>query len=99
MLSEDDMEDWAQPTQIFYGLHSATMVDRKAVCVGGMAMNGSFVGTHDKNLHYIITYYIALDFIHVCLLWNKVTQPFTWICKDFQLNLINYHLVLVVFLS
>lgn len=57
MLSEDDMEDWAQPTQIFYGLHIATMVDRMAVCVcGRYGNNGSFVGTRDKN------HYITLDF-------------------------------------
>lgn len=63
------------------------------VCVGGTAINGSFVGTRDKN------HYITSDFFHACLSWDTVAPTSNWICKDFQLNLMNYHLVLVVLLS
>lgn len=43
MPAVDDMEDWTYPPQAFYGLNSTTMVERMVMCVGGMAINGSFV--------------------------------------------------------
>lgn len=48
MLAVDDMEDWAYPPQT-YGLNGTTMVDRMVMCVGGMAINGSFVDAAKDN--------------------------------------------------
>lgn len=50
------------------------------VCVGGMAINGSFVGTRDKN------HYITLDFISVCLSRNKVAPAFSLNLERFSIK-------------